>query len=245
MRIALVETDTVWEDPAANRRRIRESLPSADVVVLPELCFTGFTMSPEPDAGAAPFLQRLAKEKGTAIVAGYVGEGPRNFAVAVSSEGTVLARYAKLHPFAFAGEHRHYRAGEALPVFGLGSFRAAMLICYDLRFPEAFREAALRGAAQLFFVLANWPARRVGHWTSLLRARAIENQAYVIGVNRVGEDPNERYVSSSRAVDPSGEVLLEGPGVVEIDVKHVEQLRADYPFLADVRTDRYRFGKGP
>jgi predicted amidohydrolase len=94
-------------------------------------------------------------------------------------------------------------------------------------------------------VLANWPARRVGHWKSLLRARAIENQAYVIGVNRAGEDPHQRYVSSSLAVDPLGEVLLEGPGIVEIDVGHMDRVRADHPFLADARTDRCRFGTDP
>ncbi|MHC4932858.1 MAG: nitrilase-related carbon-nitrogen hydrolase, partial [Planctomycetota bacterium] len=239
------ETDTVWEDPDANRRNIRDTLPAADAAVLPELCFTGFTMSPQPDREALPYLQRLAEERRMALVAGLVGDGPRNEAVALGPDGALLARYAKLHPFAFAGEDRHYRVGDALPVFGLGGFRAAMLICYDLRFPEAFREATLGGGAQLFLVLANWPARRVGHWKSLLRARAIVNQAYVIGVNRIGEDPNERYVSSSLAVDPLGEVLLEGPGIVDIDVGHVDRVRADYPFLADVRTDRYRFGTGP
>jgi predicted amidohydrolase len=162
-------------------------------------------------------------------------------AVAVSPLGRVLARYAKLHPFRYAREHLHYLPGEDLPVFELGGFAAALLVCYDLRFPEAFREATLRGA-QLFLVIANWPARRVDHWRALLRARAIENQTYVLGVNRVGEDPNESYVSSSLAIDPSGEILLEGPGTVELDASRVAAVREEFPFLQDVRTDRYRFG---
>ncbi|MHC4548657.1 MAG: nitrilase-related carbon-nitrogen hydrolase [Planctomycetota bacterium] len=241
MRVALVETDTVWEDPRANRERIRAALPDADAAVLPELAFSGFTMSPEPDPDAEPFLQGLAKERGLAVIAGFVGEGPRNVAVAIDPQGATVARYVKLHPFTYAQEDRHYRRGDTLPVFELQGLRAAMLICYDLRFPEAFREAALKGA-EIFFVLANWPARRVDHWRALLTARAIENQAFVVGVNRVGSDPHESYVSCSLAVDPHGAMLQEGPGVVTLDPEQARRWRAEFPALRDVRTDRYSLG---
>jgi predicted amidohydrolase len=240
VRVALIETDTVWEDPAANRARLREILPDADVAVLPELAFTGFTMDPQPDPDAEPYLIDLARERGQAILAGYVGAGRLNAAVAIDPAGAVLARYAKLHPLSYADEHRHYRRGDDLPVFVLGGARAAMLICYDLRFPEAFREAALKGA-EIFFVIANWPARRVKHWFTLLRARAIENQAFVVGVNRVGADPRESYVSSSLVAGPHGDVLHEGPGVVELDLSVVREWRREFPALDDVRTDRYPF----
>ena len=240
VRVALVEADTAWEDPAANRGRLRDHLPAADVAVLPELAFSGFTMDPRPDPLAEPFLIDLARERGQALVAGYVGEGPRNVAVAVDAAGAVLARYAKLHPFTYAKEHHHYRPGDDLPVFGLGGAQAAMLICYDLRFPEAFREAALRGA-EIFFVIANWPARRVEHWRTLLRARAIENQAFVVGVNRVGTDPRESYVSSSLVAGPQGDVIHEGAGVVDVDPNVVREWRREFPALDDVRTDRYPF----
>jgi predicted amidohydrolase len=240
MRVALVELDTVWEDPAANRACIREVLPSADVAVLPEFAFTGFTMDPRPDPDAEPFLTGLARERGQAIVAGYIGEGPRNVAVAVDAAGAVVARYAKLHPFTYADEHLHYRAGDDLAVFELGGMRAAMLVCYDLRFPEVFREATLRGA-ELFFVIANWPEQRAKHWQPLLQARAIENQAFVVGVNRVGEDPRFRYVSSSLVAGPHGDVLQRGPGVVEVDPDVVREWRREFPALNDVRTDRYPF----
>jgi predicted amidohydrolase len=238
MRVALVEIDTAWHDPAANREAIAASSPDADVAVYPETCFSGFTMEPEPDREAEPFLAGLARARKQALVAGFVGEGPQNVAVCVGPAGDVRARYAKLHPFAYAGEDAHYVRGDDLPVFELGGLRCAMLVCYDLRFPEAFREATLRGA-QAFFVIANWPKPRVAHWRALLVARAIENQAYVIGVNRVGRDPNAEYVSSSMAVDPMGEVLLEGPGVVEVATARVDEVRTEFPFLADVRTDRY------
>lgn len=239
MRVALVEYETVWEDPAANRRRIPGLLPEADVAVLPELCFSGFTMDPRPDPEAEPFLRELARGRGQALVAGYVGNELHNVAVAVDGSGAVLARYRKLHPFTFAGEEKRYRRGDEIVVFELDGLRASMLICYDLRFPEAFREAALNGA-QAFFVIANWPARRAGHWRALLVARAIENQAYVVGVNRVGADPNESYESSSLAVDPLGEVLCEGPGVAELSAERVREVRDAFPALRDIRTDRYK-----
>jgi len=239
VRVALVETDTFWEDPAANRAALPGLLPPADLALLPEMAFTGFTARAAPDPGAEPFLRALARERGMALCAGYVAEGPRNAALAVDASGAVVARYAKLHPFSFAGEP--YLRGDALPVFEIAGLRAALLICYDLRFPEAFREAALAGA-EAFFVLANWPARRVAHWRALLLARAIENQAFVFGVNRVGEDPHERYESSSLAVGPRGEVLHEGAGVVEVDPAEVARWRAEFPALKDIRTDRYRLG---
>ena len=239
MRVALVETDTLWRDAAGNRARLPALLPAADAALLPEMAFTGFDVEAGADAEAEPFLRDLARGRGMWIVAGAVGAGPTNIALAVRPDGEVAARYAKLHPFSFAGEDRRFRRGDDLPVFDFGGIAAAMLICYDLRFPEAFREAALKGA-ELFLVLANWPARRVDHWRTLLRARAIENQAHVLGVNRIGRDPHESYESSSLAVGPRGEILHEGGGIVEIEAESVRQWRAEFPALRDARTDRYR-----
>ena len=237
-----MEPATCWEDEPTNRLQIRDLARGidADALILPELTFSGFTMAPRVDPRAEPFLQALAKERNQAFIAGYVGDGPQNMAVAVDAGGGILARYAKLHPFSYSGEEKHYRAGDALPLFELNGFTAAMLICYDLRFPEAFREATLRGA-QLLLVIANWPAARVAHWRALLIARAIENQAFVIGVNRIGSDPQIDYVSSSLAVGPCGDVLHEGAGVVEIDPAEVGRVRSEFPFLKDIRTDRYTF----
>jgi len=237
----LVEFETAWQNPPENRQNFARVLPPAvDLAIYPELCFSGFTMDPEPDVDAEPFLRGLAAESETALVAGYVADGPRNRALAVSANGEVAGRYDKLHPFRFAGEHEHYEAGGQVSVFDLAGVRCSMFICYDLRFPEPFREAALRGA-QLICVPANWPARRVDHWCALLRARAIENQAFVIGVNRVGRDPNEEYVSSSLAVAPDGRVLHEGAGIVEFDPADALRLRESFPVLRDVRTDRYPY----
>ena len=247
VRVALCELDTAWQDAALNRRRIDALLDGAEreqaqVAVLPELAFSGFTMTPVADPEAEPFLQEQAQRRKLALVAGLVGaRGGRftNDALVVDRDGAVVARYSKLHPFSFAGEHEHYRAGDELPLFELAGFRAAALVCYDLRFPEVFREAALRGA-NLFFVIANWPDKRSDHWCTLLSARAIENQAYVVAVNRIGSDPHEAYAGASRVIDPLGEVLLEGPGTAELDPGRPGRLRERFPALRDVRTDRYR-----
>jgi len=233
VRVALVEFDAAWEDPEANRARL-EVPGGADVAVLPEMALTGFSMRGVPDGGAEEFFSGLARRAGTAIVAGYVGEGPRNMALAAAADGEVLARYAKIHLFSYAGEHEHYEPGAEVPVFGLAGARCAVLICYDLRFPEPFRAAARKGA-EVFFVLANWPAARVAQWHALLRARAIENQAFVVGVNRTGEDPNVAYASSSLAVGPQGETLHEGEGIAVLDLDAVRTWRAEFPALRDAR----------
>ena len=241
MRVALVDFDPIWEDPAANREKLPGAVPNGvDVAVFPELTFSGFTMDAVPDPDAESFLAKTARNLGTAMVAGHIAEGPfnrapMNRAIAVDAKGTVVARQDKLHPFTYAGEHEVYGAGERIGTFELAGAPSCMQVCYDLRFPGGFRAAAMRGAV-VFYVIANWPARRVDHWSALLRARAIENQAFVIGVNRVGVDPNEAYEPSSRAFGPLGEDL--GDGVVEFDPREARELRREFPVLPDTR-ERY------
>ncbi len=240
MRAALLEFDTVWEDAAANRNRIAALVPNADLVVLPEMAFSGFSMAAQPDTDAVPYMVRLARERTTAVVGGYVGGTTRareNRAVAIAADGEVVGEYTKVHPFSPAGEDVAFVAGTEMPVFSLAGISTALTICYDLRFPELFRDAALRGA-ELFCVLANWPAVRVDHWRTLLRARAIENQAFVFGVNRVGQDPNVNYVSSSLAVGPQGETIHEGAGPFAFDPEDARRWRAEFPALRDARWKR-------
>ena len=247
MRAALLEIDTVWMDEAANRKHVAAALPAlsgADLALAPEMAFSGFSMDAQPDAEAVPFLVRLARQHSTALVAGYVGGEPEareNRAVAVTSGGDVAAEYVKVHPFSPAGEDRAMAAGNEIPVFGFAGMRAALAICYDLRFPELFRAAAWRGA-ELFLVIANWPVARVDHWRTLLQARAIENQAFVFGVNRIGQDPNVAYTSSSLAVGPRGEILHEGAGTFEFDPDEARRWRAEFPALRDSRPDLFGGG---
>jgi omega-amidase len=147
--------------------------------------------------------------------------------------------YDKIHPFTFAGEHEHYAAGDRFLTVDVEGTRCSFFVCYDLRFADEFW--SLAGVTDCFVVPANWPEARRAHWQALLTARAIENQAYVVGVNRVGEGGGLRYAGDSRIVDPLGEVLASGAGteallVAEVDPRVVADVRARFPFLQDRRT---------
>ena len=149
-----------------------------------------------------------------------------------------LHRYAKIHPFSYAGEDRHYRAGTEFLTVTVEDLRVSVFICYDLRFADEFW--ALAPATDLYAVVANWPEPRREHWRALLRARAIENQAYVVGVNRVGEGDGIRYTGDSVILDPLGRPLAEASLtetvlVCEADAGEVKRVRDRYPFLADRR----------
>lgn len=168
------------------------------------------------------------------------GEYAVNEALVVGS-GAVLERYEKMHPFSLVSEQEHYTAGENVRVVACGAFAVAPTICYDLRFPELYRSAIDVGA-EILVVIANWPAARIGHWMTLLQARAIENQAYVIGVNRVGQDPSQTYPGKSLIIDPQGEILAEGgsgPTLVRAvaDRGILQDWRAGFPALRDRRQD--------
>jgi predicted amidohydrolase len=171
---------------------------------------------------------------------GKGGKG-RNESHAYDPQGGLLARYGKLQPFTLGGEAANYDAGDSLVTFAWQGFTVAPFICYDLRFPELFREATRRGA-NLITVIASWPGTRIGHWMALLKARAIENQSYVIGVNRCGQDPTLSYSGHTQIIDPSGEVLAnagEQEKIIsaELSLEHLTSYRAKLPFLADMRPD--------
>jgi predicted amidohydrolase len=218
------------------------------LVVLPEMFASGFSMNvariaQEPSGELSRGLAQMAKDRGIWIVAGVVGRDSagrgRNLARVYSPQGTLVAEYQKMHPFSFSGEHEHYSPGEGPITFAWGEFSVAPFVCYDLRFPEVFRLGVRRGA-NLLVVIANWPAARQAHWLTLLSARAIENQAYVVGVNRVGRDPKATYAGRSQIIDPRGTVLADGgeePGVIsaEVDPQTVAAYRREFPALADIR----------
>ena len=255
MQILALQTDIDWEDPAANREKVRRLLDAAPpkpgaLVVLPEMFATGFTMDPaktaEPAGGETElFLSGLAKKRKACVLAGLPtrakGGKFHNEAVAFAPDGGVLARYAKLHPFTPAGESDAYAAGKKSATFAWGGFTVAPLICYDLRFPEAFR-VSVRSGATLFPVIASWPGTRIAHWTALLRARAIENQAVVVGVNRCGADPKADYPGKSAIFGPDGALLAEageteGILAAEAEPTVVAAYRKVLPFLKDLRDD--------
>ena len=253
VKIAAVQLDIAWEDKAANFARVRALLAAAppepgSLIVLPEMFATGFSMNlaaTRQDAAREDeaFLAALAREHRANVLGGVVspGEGAigRNDAVAFSPDGTLLARYTKMHPFSLGGEAEGHAAGDGIVTFACGGFTVAPFVCYDLRFPEIFRAAA-RAGANLFTVIALWPAKRQQHWLTLLQARAIENQAYVIGVNRVGSEPQYSYAGRSVVIDPHG-VIIADAGEQErvltatLDAETVHAWRRDFPALRDAR----------
>ena len=255
MEVALLQLDIAWENVPANHRRAARLLEGAAaegarLAVLPEMFSTGFSMDPArlaqaPGGESEAFLMAQAKSLDLWIIASIPQAGaprPRNMALVVSPEGTA-ARYAKIHPFSYAGEHKHYEAGDRVVTVAIDGVRVTPFVCYDLRFPEPFRIAA--ADTDLFVVVANWPELRREHWRTLLRARAIENEAYVVGVNRVGDGDNLHYTGDSAAIAPLGETLVEGgdqEGVLlaSIDPADVAKLRARFPALDDRRPSAYK-----
>jgi predicted amidohydrolase len=255
MIVACCQLDSVWEDKERSHARVTAlldaaPLPRGSLLLLPEMFATGFSMNVARTTEGAErqserFLSALARERGLHVVAGLVTTGAdgrgRNEAVVFEPSGREQARYCKLHPFTYGGEAEHFASGERVVTFEWAGCTVAPFVCYDLRFPEAFRVAVRKGA-QLMAVVANWPAAREAHWLALLRARAIENQAFVAGVNRCGADPKLSYSGRSLIVDPRGEILAEGPSGealvrTEIDLGALEAYRREFPALRDMRAD--------
>ncbi len=255
MQLILVQPDVAWENPAANFATVSRLLEGTTVkpralIVLPEMFAVGFTMNvaavAEDENGPTErFLCELALRHEAFVLGGVVRRGSegkgRNVALVVDPEGEPLARYTKLHPFSYAGETEHFEPGSDVVVFDWDGLSTAPFVCYDVRFPEAYRHAVARGAA-LLITIANFPASRIRHWTSLLVARAVENQAYAVGVNRCGADPNVEYPGRSVVIDPLGRVLVEAGGAedvvtIEVDRRSVQRYRKSFPALHDMRSD--------
>jgi predicted amidohydrolase len=242
-----------WENKADNFSKVAgllagTVLPRGSLVVLPEMSFTGFSMNVQNIAEAEPertlsFLATTAQRFGIFLVAGFVtqtakGRG-RNEAVCVTPHGELCCRYRKLHLFSPVDEHLFFEPGNDVDSFLWESGVVSPFVCYDLRFPEAFRRAADLGA-ELYLVIANWPRARQHHWLTLLQARAIENQAYVAGVNRCGNDPDNQYSGRSVVIAPTGEILAdagESEGIIsaDLDWPTLRAYRKRFPALSDRR----------
>jgi predicted amidohydrolase len=251
LRVALGEYDTGWHDPATSLSRAGALVASAAgqgarLVALPEMCTTGFTMETtwaEPLEGpSVQALGALARAHRVHLVAGVAlreptpdGDRAFNTALVFGDDGAVRGVYRKQRRFAFAGEDAAYAAGSAPLIVTIEGVRVAPFVCYDLRFPELFREVAHDTDA--IVVIANWPHTRREHWLALLRARAIENQCWVVGVNRTGEAHGLTYQGDSVAFDPWGEqVAASGSGGIacaDLDPARTAEIRARFPFLRD------------
>ena len=252
MRAHLVQLDIAWEDPERNYERVADLLDGApvepgDLVVLPEMFDTGFSFNIERTADSGrtiAFLVELARDlkatvQGARTVMACHCARATNRATVIGPDGALLAEYSKIHPFSYGHEPERFDGGADVVTYRWEGLVVCPAVCYDLRFPELFRRGLLRGA-QAFAVGANWPEARHAHWRALLVARAIENQAFVLGVNRAGNDPNAAYAGGSIALAPRGEVLGElgpEPGVlsVEVDPGALRSWRETFPAWKDVK----------
>ncbi len=251
VKCLILQTDTLWHDRAGNHRKVEQMLRDCkpqpgSLIVLPESFAMGFTMQIDDTADredeTSKFIHEQSKKYNCTIIAGNMikpDNKGRNIAIIARPDLPEPMIQTKMHPFTFADEDKYFRGGEHVTVFDYSDTKICPFICYDLRFPEIFRLGALSGT-EVFVVIANWPTPRVNHWISLLIARAIENQAYVIGCNRVGSDPKVAYPGRSIIVDPRGQIIddagdKESILQANLDLESLRKYRADFPALQDIR----------
>lgn len=250
MRLAAVQHDIVFEDRDATLARLepqvaRAAATGARVVALTEMFATGFSMRTEitaedPDGPTAAWLVAQAARHDVWIAGSRAErtpghDRPTNCLLVVSPDGEVT-RYPKIHPFSYAGEDEHFAPGSTTVTVEIEGLRVSLFVCYDLRFANVFWDLARD--TDVYLVVANWPGSRRDHWTRLLDARAIENQAYVVGVNRVGEGGGLAYTGDSRIIAPGGEVLASAAHeetvlLADLDADAVTRTRDAFPFLRD------------
>ena len=246
MKVIILQTDICWADPEENLKRadkMMDACPGADLYVLPEMFSTGFCTRPEGVAepagdGSLEWMKRKAAA-GNCAVAGSIAteDGGKyyNRFYFVCPDGTVTW-YDKKHLFTYGGEHKRYTPGNERVIVAFRGVRFLLQVCYDLRFPVWSRN---RKDYDAILYVASWPAPRVDAWKALLRARAIENQCYVVAVNRVGKDPECDYCGGSAVIDPYGRKLAAREhvtaefGGAEIDMEQLEAYRKKFPVLDD------------
>jgi len=263
MKVSIAQLDIERGDPETNLDRIEKSAAEAaaqgaELLCLPEMATTGFDWERNRELLKAcgqhhQQLSEIARTHRIALCGSYLEEAPSgkaaNTLIYHDATGLERARYRKMHLFTLFREHEHVEAGDSIVTADLGAFKAGFAICYDLRFPELFRRNMEAGAA-LQILPAAFPHPRLEHWRTLLRARAIENQCFFIGVNQCGFERHgasvgqTRYFGHSMVIDPWGEILAEAgeEAVVltfDLDLDLVERVRKKMPSLVDRRPDLY------
>lgn len=246
MKISIVQTSLEWENPTQNRQRLSQIIAASepsDLIVLPEMFTTGFSMNPAktaeaPDGETAQWMQATAHERNCAVTGSFVVIEDNKYynRLLFVEPGGKIASYSKRHLFSLAGEHNIYTPGSEKLIVEYKGWRICPLICYDLRFPVFSRNAE---DYDLLIYVANWPSQRIAAWDALLKARAIENMSYVAGVNRIGDDANySGYPGHSQVIDPLGNVLVEpasneGVFYSELDLEMLIKARKKLGFLND------------
>lgn len=253
MNVTILQTDIIWgcfKTNLDNAERLIASLPSTDLAILPEMYATGFGIRPDDnDIGqkTLAWMRLMAERYDMAVACTCAWALPAaradskaltpfaNRFLFVRPDGS-YEYYDKRHLFTYAGENRHFQAGNQRTTVSHCGIRILLQVCYDLRFPVWSRN---KGDCDMIIYSANWPADRRTAWTTLLRARAIENQCYVCGVNRVGRDRHNEYDGGSIVVSPTGDVIAscrdcqEDNATANIDINALRQFRERFPVLAD------------
>jgi predicted amidohydrolase len=227
---------------------------NADVIVLPEMWNAGYALNQLEDLAdpngesTKELLTTLSKKYSVNIVGGSVATKINgeffNTTYVVNRDGNVISDYHKAHLFKLMDEHKYIKAGDSKNLFDIDGIRCGGVICYDIRFPEWIRSHVLNGA-QIMFVPAQWPEKRIDHWQLLLQARAIENQCFIIAVNRVGSDPNNNFNGHSMVIGPWGELIvskntLEAIFYAELDLNEIKNVRETIPVFQDRREELYK-----
>ncbi|WP_298301022.1 amidohydrolase [Hydrotalea sp.] len=254
LHVCLIQTDLVWENIPQNLQHIEEKINQVTngthLVVLPEMFSTGFSMQPEKLAetmqgSTIEWMKRIAATKKIILTGSLIIQKNNHFynrLIWMLPNGQ-MGKYDKRHCFAYAGEHKQYTPGSSRFIASVNGWKINLQICYDLRFPVWARQKTLHPPEyDVLLYVANWPEKRIHAWKSLLVARAIENQCYVIGVNRVGKDGNGiAHSGDSMAINPMGETIWhesnrEAIGQVVLDANFLQEVRTKFPFLDDADT---------
>ncbi|MBE3142420.1 MAG: carbon-nitrogen family hydrolase [Planctomycetes bacterium] len=261
MKIACIQFAILWEAPEANFERVKVLIKEAkqngaELICLPELFSTGVTrnsdkFAEQEDGKTGKFLSEQAKKNDTYLLGSFIEKSkekkslPKNAVIVFNPKGKLVCKYQKNHVFTYGNEDKAYSNGKGISCFKMNAFVFYPFICYDLRFPELFRIAIERAnEANVFIIPANWPNPRKDHWVTLLRARAIENQAYVIGINRCGNSPELSFFGSSMIVSPKGEIIAQSGEAEEtiladLRPEEVNEWRTTFSVLKDKRTKYY------
>lgn len=254
MITGIAQIDIAWEDSYKNMKKVEELVNKAsenkvELILFPEMALTGFTMDINKlslsQEQIISWIKQVAINNNINIGLGFaikVDEKGKNKYVIVSKEGKVLTLYTKIHPFSYSKEDDKYYSGNEICICKIKEFQITPFICYDLRFPEIFQIASKE--SQIITVAASWPKSREQHWITLLKARAIENQCYIIGINRVGLGDDLQYNGASIFVSPSGEILNEINSeemliIQDLRMKEITQVKDSFDIKKDRREDLY------
>ncbi len=252
MKIGLVQFSPIWEDKKKSIEKVNSllekiNLSEIELLIFPELSFTGFSMNVENlaeeiDGESMRYFLKLSADYKINVFGGLIEKYENKFyntLIHFDENGLIKARYRKIHPFSMTNEDKYFTAGKEVVVTKIKDVHFGLSICYDLRFPELYRLLTLKGA-EVLVNIANWPVPRIAHWELLTKATAVQQLSYFIGVNRTGDDPYNSYSGSSCVVSPAGEDLVRNYNdekiiVFDIDIEEVNKIRKKFPFLEDVK----------